>query len=64
MSKELEALKRLFDSNTENSHEDYDLLYKAILELKAIKEAKPSEALEWLNKFKGIEIYFASKVNY
>jgi hypothetical protein len=58
MDKEIEALKNLFDSNCENSHEDYDLIYHALRELKSIKEANPSEALRKLDTIRHLEIGF------
>jgi len=36
--------------------EEIDIVNNALLELKAIKEAKPSEALKWLEKSKNIII--------
>lgn len=50
MNKEQEALKELYINShfTDESKRDryYDLIQQALLELKAIKEAKPSEAVE------------------
>lgn len=51
MMKELEALKRIDEKNylTEREHRKfYSIIENALLELKAIKEANPSEALECL----------------
>jgi hypothetical protein len=63
MDKEIEALKNLFDSNCENSHEDYDLIYHALRELKSIKEANPSEALRKLDTIRHLEIGFDKNGN-
>ena len=56
MTKEFEALKRLRQETCPatympdfNKEECLEVIEKALLELKAIKEAKPSEALEKLN---------------
>ncbi len=54
MSKEyLEALERLKENSyyvdDKNMKEDYNIIKQALLELKAIKEANPSEALRYVN---------------
>jgi len=45
MEEVFKALEYLYDSNFENSHQEYDLIYDALNELKTIKESNPSEAL-------------------
>lgn len=56
MNKVFEALEGLFDCVTcqglfEKAQKYYDIMEEALLELKAIKEANPSEALEYLDRF-------------
>jgi len=63
MSKELEALDRLIAISDESKYwncDDYvadvNAVKQALQELQAIKEAKPSEALNWLEKSKNMMI--------
>jgi hypothetical protein len=68
MSKELEAFNRIIDNipimemeekpnyTLEDLSNDTNLIRQALQELQAIKSAEPSEAMEWLDRFKGIEI--------
>lgn len=64
MSKELEALDRIIEGavfdyiyTKQDLDEDTDIVRQALKELKAIKEANPSEALESLDFLKNIAIY-------
>ena len=65
-----EALKRIRQETCPATYmQDFDkeeccnIIEKALLELKAIKEAKPSEALEKLKRIRHIEIGFDTKGN-
>ena len=54
MDKSLEALKRMKENSyyvdDKNLKEDFSILEQALLELKQIKEAEPSEAMESLER--------------
>ena len=53
MEKEFEALDRLYcEGDLEQHKKDYEFLKQALTELQAIKEAKPSKALEYLEDIK------------
>ena len=61
MSKELEALSIIIETLSNDKgrvmcRKELDVLIQALNRLEAIDNANPSEALEWLNRFKGIEL--------
>ena len=53
MNKYLEALERLtYFSDYDKSDDDHDLVFKALTEYEAIKNAEPTKALEYLEEIK------------